>query len=100
MILLALEAIGLFENVINLKAYTLIYEIRAANAMQARIAMLAAMDRLHRRLDEVEESTFGDLLRISFELSATRRVHLQLLDVMQQSPAIDKILTFRAEEDD
>ncbi|HEY0786710.1 MAG TPA: MgtC/SapB family protein [Acidobacteriaceae bacterium] len=99
-VLLSLEGIGYLEQRVNLKAYSLIYEVRARHVGDAETALLAAMDRLGRRLTGVEQDTVGTLTRLSFEVSATRRGHQELMEQIGGSPAIDRVLTFRSVEED
>ena len=99
-VLLSLEAIGMMEQRLNLKAYSLIYEVRAADLEQAKVTLMAAMDRLGRRLTELQQDSVGTLLRLSFQVMATRRGHEQLLAQIRQAPSIDQVLTFQVQDED
>ena len=99
-VLLALEAIGAMEHRLNLKAYILVYEVRAPDLASAKVALLAAMDRIGLRLAETAQDSVGTLERISFDVAATRRGHEQLLASLRQAPEIDAILTFHDAAED
>jgi putative Mg2+ transporter-C (MgtC) family protein len=99
-VLLSLEAIGAMEQRFNLKAYSLIYEVRAPDMTRAKTALLVAMDRLGHRLAGLDQDNIGTLERLSFDVAATRRGHGQLLAALRQAPEIDAVLTFRDVEED
>jgi putative Mg2+ transporter-C (MgtC) family protein len=99
-VLLSLEAIGAMEQRLNLKAYSMIYEVRAPDLAVAKTALLVSMDRLGHRLSGLNEDSIGVLLRLSFEVAATRRGHEQLLASIRQAPGIDQVLTFHDAEED
>ena len=99
-VLLSLEVIGAMEQRFNLKAYSLIYEVRAPDLGAAKVALLVTMDRLSKRLTAVEQDSVGVLQRMSFEVDATRRGHEQLLSSMRQAPEIEAVLTFHAAAED
>jgi putative Mg2+ transporter-C (MgtC) family protein len=48
----------------------------------------------------VERDTIGDLQRISFALTATKKQHERLRGTLLSEPAIDALLTFRDPEED
>ena len=99
-VLLSLEAIGAMEQRFNLKAYHMTYEVRAPDLALAKTALLVSMDRLGHRLSAVDEDSMGTLLRMSFDVAATRRGHQQLLAAIRQAPEIDTVLTFHDAEED
>ncbi len=99
-VLLSLEAIGAMEQRLNLKAYTLVYEVRAADLTLAKTALLVQMDRLGHRFSAMEQDTIGALTRLNFDVVATRRAHGQLLTAIRQAPEIDAVLTFHDVEED
>ncbi len=99
-VLISLEAIGAMEQRFNLKAYTLIYEVRTPNLARAKTALLVSMDRFSHRLSGVEQDTVGTLERLSFDVVATRRGHDQLLAALRRAPEIDEVLTFHDAEED
>jgi len=99
-VLLALESIGAMEQRFNLKAYSLIYEVRAADLLRAKTALLVSMDRLGHRLSDLDEDRIGTLERLSFDVSATRKGHDALLGALRAAPEIDAVLTFHDAEED
>jgi putative Mg2+ transporter-C (MgtC) family protein len=99
-VLLSLETIGAMEQRFNLKAYSLIYEVRAPDLAQAKTALLVSMDRLGHRLSGIDEDQVGTLERLSFDVAATRGGHELLLAALRQAPEIDQVLTFHDTEED
>jgi hypothetical protein len=63
-------------------------------------AILKAMDKEKRRLDEIENQPVGHMQRLLFSISATRRSHQRLEAAISTSPEIEKVLTFRDTEDE
>jgi putative Mg2+ transporter-C (MgtC) family protein len=63
-------------------------------------SILDAMDAAKERLAGVERDTIGDLQRISFALTATKKQHERLHGKLLSEPAIDALLTFRDPEED
>jgi putative Mg2+ transporter-C (MgtC) family protein len=100
LVLIALEFVGLLETKGNLKSYTVLYEARGTNPEAITMAILKAMDREHRRLDQIENQPVEQMQRLQFSVSATRRCHLRLQSAMSASPEIEKVLTFRDTEDE
>lgn len=100
LVLVALEGVGVLERYANLKIYSVIYEARGNDADKITLAILNAMDRGKQRLVGVEQQSVGELNRLTFSLSTTRRGHDRLLAALNASPAIDEVLTFRDPEDD
>jgi putative Mg2+ transporter-C (MgtC) family protein len=100
LVLVVLEAVGLLETNLNLKTYTMVYEVRGSDANQMTAAVLAAMDSEKRRLPTPDRDTIGDLDRMTFSVVATRRTHDKLAAGLKASQGIDKVLTFRDAEDE
>jgi putative Mg2+ transporter-C (MgtC) family protein len=100
LVLIALEFVGLLETKGNLKSYTVLYEARGTNPEAITMAILKAMDREHRRLDQIENQPVEQMQRLQFSVSATRRCHLRLQSAMSVSPDIEKVLAFRDTEDE
>jgi putative Mg2+ transporter-C (MgtC) family protein len=99
-VILALELVGLVERRANLKMYPLIYEARGNDPTLMLQSILDAMDAAKERLAGVERDTIGDLQRISFALTATKKQHERLHGKLLSEPAIDALLTFRDPEED
>ncbi|HEX3438700.1 MAG TPA: MgtC/SapB family protein [Pseudacidobacterium sp.] len=100
LVLVALEGVGLLERKANLKLYSVTYEARGRDADKISISILHAMDKMKRRLVNLEQENIGDINRLCFSVSATKNGHEKLLGMLNASPAIDEVLTFRSQEDD
>jgi putative Mg2+ transporter-C (MgtC) family protein len=99
-VIVALELVGLLERRANLKIYPLIYEARGRDQTRMLESILAAMDKAGERLAGVEHDTVGDLQRVSFPLTATKKQHERLRGKLLAGPAIDALFTFRDPEED
>jgi putative Mg2+ transporter-C (MgtC) family protein len=100
LVLVALEGVGLLERKANLKLYSVVYETRGHDEVKMSTAILHAMDKMKRRLGQLEHENIGELKRVCFTVYATRRKHEQLQALLKASPAIDEILVFPNVEDD
>lgn len=100
LVLISLEAVGMLETRLNLKYYTMVYEVRGTDANGMMIAILKAMDREKRRLTGVERDSIGDLQRATFSMMMTHRAHLELRSALKQEPMIDDVRIFRDVEDE
>lgn len=100
LVVIVLELVGILETRGNLKSYTVLYEARGTNAAEITKAILRAMDKENRRLDEIENQPIEQMQRLLFSMMATRNSHLRLQADMRASPAIEKLLTFRDTEDE
>jgi putative Mg2+ transporter-C (MgtC) family protein len=99
-VILALEVVGFLEQHANLKMYPLIYEARGNNQTSMMVSILDAMDKAGERLTGVEHDAIGELQRLSFPLTATKKQHERLRGKLLAEPAIDALLTFRDPEED
>lgn len=99
-VVLALEVVGLLERRANLKGYPLVYEARGRDQTAMLSSILDAMDNAGERLANVERDAIGDMQRVSFAVTATKKQHARLKGKMTSEPAIDALLTFRDPEDD
>ena len=99
-VLMAMAAIGFVEWKVSLKSYPLIYEARGADGENMLVSILDAMDKQQLRLSGVERDTIGVLQRVSFSLSATRRRHEHMHNLLAAEPAISELKTFRDPEED
>jgi putative Mg2+ transporter-C (MgtC) family protein len=100
LVLIVLEIVGILETKGSLKSYTVIYEARGGDSTGMTLAILKAMDREHRCLDEIQNQPIEQMQRLLFSVTATRRCHSRLQTSMSSSPAIEKLLTFRDTEDE
>ncbi|HEX4716166.1 MAG TPA: MgtC/SapB family protein [Ktedonobacteraceae bacterium] len=100
LVLVALEGVGLLERKVNLKLYSVIYEARGGDATKMSLTILNAMDRAKSRLVGLEQESIGELNRLSFSVTTSRRGHDRLLAALNAAPAIDEVLTFHDPEED
>ncbi|MGD0730857.1 MAG: MgtC/SapB family protein [Terracidiphilus sp.] len=98
-VIVAMEAVGVFELRANLKTYVLTYEARGSNQVSVLQGILDAMDKVGERLTDVETDAIGDLQRVSFPLNATRSRHQRLHDQLAVQPGISTLLTFSEPEE-
>ena len=99
-VVLALQVVGFLERRANIKIYPLIYEARGSNQTEMLRSILDAMDKANERLAEFGSDAIGDLQRISFTITATKKEHERLRGKLIAEPAIDKLLNFRDPEED
>jgi putative Mg2+ transporter-C (MgtC) family protein len=99
-VIAALAVIGFLEQRASLKAYAVTYEVRGADTSRMLQSVLDAMDHVHERLADVQTDAIGELQRASFLLATTRHQHERLQVALNGRPNIDKLFTFREQEDD
>lgn len=99
-VIVVLELVGFLERRGNLKIYPLVYEARGQDETQMLRSILDAMDSAGERLTGVERDSIGDLQRVTFPLTATKRQHERLHTKLLSEPAIDALKTFRDPEED
>jgi putative Mg2+ transporter-C (MgtC) family protein len=99
-VIVALEAVGFLERRANLKIYSLVYEVRGQDQTGMLKSILDAMDKAGERLADVRNDAIGDLQRVSFALSATKKNHDRLRVRLLSEPAIAALFTFRDLEED
>jgi len=99
-VILALQLVGLLERNGNLKGYPLMYEARGRDHTLMLTSILNAMDTAGERLSNVERDSIGELQRVSFNLTATKKQHERLRGQLRAQPAIETLLTFRDPEED
>jgi putative Mg2+ transporter-C (MgtC) family protein len=99
-VIVALEVVGFLERRANLKIYSLIYEARGHDQTPMLTSILDAMDAAGERLTNVERDAIGELQRVSFALTATKKQHERLRVKLLAEPAIDALKTFRDPEED
>ena len=99
-VILALEVVGFLERRASLKGYPLVYEARGADRTLILKSILDAMDKAGERLASVESDAIGDLQRVSFNLTATKKQHERVRGRLTSEPAIDALHTFRDPEED
>ena len=99
-VIVALELVGLLERHANLKAYPQVYEARGRAPSLMLEAILDAMDKAGERLTGVEQDVIGELQRVSFALTTTKRQHERLRGKLLGEPNIEALFTFRDPEED
>jgi putative Mg2+ transporter-C (MgtC) family protein len=100
LVVLSLELVGFLERRGNLKGYPLVYETRGRDQTLMLTSILDAMDKAGERLANVERDAIGDMQRVSFAITATKRRHDRLSAKLNAESAIDSVLTFRDPEED
>jgi putative Mg2+ transporter-C (MgtC) family protein len=99
-VIVAMVVVGFLEQRANVKPYNVTYEARGADQLLMLQGILAALDKQHQRLADVETASVGDLQRIIFPLNGTNRQHAQVRSQLSVQPGIAQILAFRDPEDD
>ncbi len=99
-VIVALEAVGFVERNANLKIYPLVYEVRGSDQTRMLESILKAMDNAGERLASVDKDSIGQLQRVSFSLTATKKQHERLSGRLQAEDTINTLLTFRDPEED
>ncbi|HWG20725.1 MAG TPA: MgtC/SapB family protein [Terracidiphilus sp.] len=100
MVIVALQIVGILEQRVNLKSYSLIYEARGSDQTLMLNSILDVMDKTNERLCSVERDAIGELQRLTFYLTATQKQHQRLREQLAAEPAIDSVRTFRDPEED
>jgi putative Mg2+ transporter-C (MgtC) family protein len=96
----ALEVVGFLERRASIKIYSMVYETRGDNQTAMLNSILDAMDKAGERLAGFESDAIGELQRVSFTITATKREHERLRGQLLAEPAIEKLLNFRDPEED
>jgi putative Mg2+ transporter-C (MgtC) family protein len=99
-VIVALELVGLLERRANLKAYPLVYEARGHDQSRMLESILDAMDKAGERLANVDHDAIGEMQRVSFALTASKRQHERLRGKLLDKPGIEALFTFRDPEED
>ena len=99
-VIAALEIVGILERRASIKIYPLVYEARGHDQTAMLQSILDAMDKAGERLGSVDRDTIGELQRVSFTLTATKKQHARLHRQLIAEPAIDALLNFRDPEED
>jgi putative Mg2+ transporter-C (MgtC) family protein len=66
-VLVALEGVGFLERNVNLKFFSVIYEVRGSDSDKMSLAILNAMDRAKHRLASIEQENIATLNRLRCE---------------------------------
>jgi len=100
LVVVALEVVGFLERRASIKIYSLIYEARGRDQTAMLQSILDAMDKAGERLAAADRDTIGELQRVSFCLTATKKQHERIHAKLLAEPAIDELLNFRDPEED
>ncbi|WP_446745770.1 MgtC/SapB family protein [Silvibacterium acidisoli] len=100
LVLVVLEIVGLLETRGNLKSYVMLYEVRGEDTAGMTLAILEVLDREKQRFGGVESMPVGHVERLTFSVSAIRKIHQRLEAGLQTQPAIADVKIFRSQEDE
>jgi putative Mg2+ transporter-C (MgtC) family protein len=99
-VIIALEMVGFLERRASIKIYSLVYEARGTDKTAMLRSILDAMDKARERLADYTSDAIGELQRVCFTITATKKEHEHLRGRLLAEPAIDKLLSFRDPEED
>jgi putative Mg2+ transporter-C (MgtC) family protein len=99
-VVIALELVGFLERRASIKIYSLVYEARGDDQTAMLRSILDAMDKAGERLADFATNAIGDLQRVSFTITATKRQHERIRGRLLSEPAINALLNFRDPEED
>jgi putative Mg2+ transporter-C (MgtC) family protein len=99
-VIAALEVVGFLERRANLKIYSLVYEARGADQTRILASILSVTDSMNQRLTGVENSPIGELQRVSFSLTTSKRQHTRLREKLLTEPGINALFTYLDPEED
>jgi putative Mg2+ transporter-C (MgtC) family protein len=99
-VIVSLQLVGFLERRASLKPYTRIYEARGRDQTRMLGSILDAMDKAGERLSDVESDSIGEIRRVSFGMTATKKEHQRLYGKLIAEPEIDALFTFRDPEED
>jgi putative Mg2+ transporter-C (MgtC) family protein len=99
-VITSLEVVGFLERRANLKVYSMVYEARGADQTLMLNSILSVLDSQNLRLSGVESNPIGDLQRVSFPLTTSKRMHARLNSKLLAEPGIAAIHTFIDPEED
>jgi putative Mg2+ transporter-C (MgtC) family protein len=99
-VIIALELVGFLERRASIKIYSLIYEARGTDETAILRSILDAMDKAGERLADFATNAIGDLQRVTFTITATKKQHEHLQGKLRSESAISSLLNFRDPEED
>lgn len=99
-VIVALELVGFLERRASIKIYSLIYEARGSDQTAMLHCILDAMDKAGEQFGDFAANAIGDLQRVTFTITATKRQHERLRDRLLSEPGIDALKNFRDPEED
>jgi putative Mg2+ transporter-C (MgtC) family protein len=99
-VIIALEVVGFLERRASIKIYSLIYEARGSDQTAMLHCILDAMDKAGEQLGDFAANAIGDLQRVTFTITATKRQHERLRGELLSEPGINALMNFRDPEED
>jgi len=99
-VIIALEVVGFLERRASIKIYSLIYEARGSDQTAMLHCILDAMDKAGEQLGDFAANAIGDLQRVTFTITATKRQHERLRGKLLSEPGINALMNFRDPEED
>ena len=99
-VITAMLLLGYAEHSLNLKTYPLIYELRGSGQETVVEGAVSVLDHYRRRLSILESGQLGSLSRIVFSASATRRVHALLLKDFSGIGGVEKVISYKEDDED
>ena len=99
-VIIALEVVGFLERRASIKIYSLIYEARGSDQTAMLHCILDAMDKAGEQLGDFAANSIGDLQRVTFTITATKKQHERLRGKLLSEPGINALMNFRDPEED
>jgi putative Mg2+ transporter-C (MgtC) family protein len=99
-VIIALEVVGFLERRASIKIYSLIYEARGSDQTAILHCILDAMDKAGEQFGDFAANAIGDLQRVTFTITATKKQHERLRSKLLSEPGIDALKNFRDPEED
>jgi putative Mg2+ transporter-C (MgtC) family protein len=99
-VIIALEVVGFLERRASIKIYSLIYEARGSDQTAMLHCILDAMDKAGEQLGDFAANAIGDLQRVTFTITATKKQHERLRGKLLSEPGINALMNFRDPEED
>lgn len=99
-VIVALELVGFLERRASIKIYSLIYEARGSDQTAMLHCILDAMDKAGEQFGDFAANAIGDLQRVTFTITATKKQHERLRDKLLSESGISALKNFRDPEED
>jgi putative Mg2+ transporter-C (MgtC) family protein len=90
-ILVALTALGIVEQRLNLKSVTMMYEVQGGSAEDLVAAINGALEDDHRIMQTVQIGRSNGHYRVQFTVSGTQREQQDILKRLRQIPLADRV---------
>lgn len=99
-VMIALQVIGLMEFKAPWKQSVLLYEVRGRTQGLMYPAILKVLDAAGIRMNVIDRDALGTIERVTFQVTATRVRHAELLRELRESDATDQVMAFQDTEQD